>query len=145
LHEHSINESQTAERQPECDGKEHPATGGGHCTSSSTIAEDAPRLVIRGESFTSNPYPGERSELVAFGSKGQFKEVLLTLPKLDAEPLAALTDYLNFTFPLKPGPESIVSLVRELKTYLGPEFGTIQDKGRGLYKRDSGSGLKIKH
>ena len=49
------NRSQAQER----DAEEHPALGGGGQNVTAFSGEEAPRLVIRGESFQDNSYQGE--------------------------------------------------------------------------------------
>jgi hypothetical protein len=78
---------ETAATVPEGDGQEHPALGGGCLDMEAFSGEDAPRLVIRGESFEGNSNSGETLELIAFGSKGRAKLVNILLPKPDGEPL----------------------------------------------------------
>lgn len=103
---------------PECDG---PA------------ANAAPRGVIRGESLAENgPSAGERIEIFAVGN-GKTKVVTIPLPKADGEPQAALTDYLNTTFPFDPSPENRVEFVRNLRLMLGEAFGTMEQRRGGLH------------
>ncbi len=96
-------------------------------------AGDAPRRVIRGESFEENTYDGESFEIFATGYKGQAKIVFTPLAKPDGEPLAALTDYLNTTFPFNPTQESIIQLVEYFRLFLGVPFGSLQERKGGLH------------
>ncbi len=98
-----------------------------------------PRLVIRGESSDSS-YPvqgGERYELRTKGN-GRPSVVAIPLPKADGNPYAALTDYLNVTFPFpSPTDDKVRELRVQLTTYLGVALGGLKDRNRGLhgYKR----------
>jgi hypothetical protein len=77
-------------------------------------AED-PRLVIRGESLEIQDDAGETFKIVPRGSSGMAKVVFIPKAKADGEPWAALTDFLNTTFPFNPSQEKII----ELKRYFG--------------------------
>lgn len=117
----------------ESDGEEHPALGGGCEDMEGFSGDGAPRLVIRGESFEDTPCFGETSELIALGYKGRAKLVHRLLPKPDAEPLAALTDFLNATFPYDPTPENITRLVKFFRMFLGEAFAALNERKRGLH------------
>lgn len=96
-------------------------------------ADEDPRLVIRGESLGAIPDLGESLELRALGSNGKYKIVSIPLAKPDAEPQAALTDYLNTTFSFNPSTLAILELLDHLKLYLGEAFGSLHDRGAGLH------------
>jgi phage replication initiation protein len=117
----------------ECDAEEHPAPGGGCLDVTAFSGEEAPRLVIRGESFDNNPYSGENVETLATGYKGQFKQIVTPLAKSDGEPLAALTDYLNTTFPFIYSQEAVIELVQYFGLFLGKPFDSLQQRRGGLH------------
>lgn len=94
---------------------------------------DAPRGVIRGERFPfDNPCPGERVEIHP-GHNGYPRAILIPLPKEEGEPCAALTDYLNTTFPFIPSEANIIHLVRNFRLLLGDAFGSLQERRGGLH------------
>lgn len=98
-----------------------------------SAGNDAPRLVIRGESFEeTNPNYGESFKLVA-GYKDKAKLVYTPNAKEDGEPLAALTDYLNTTFLFKPSHENIDQLVQYFRLFLGEDFKYMQKRKGGLH------------
>ena len=70
----------TRSQVQESDGEEHPAPGGGCLDVDAFPVEEAPRLVIRGESLQdiNSPYSGETFKLIPFGSNGKAK--LVTIP-----------------------------------------------------------------
>jgi len=72
----------------------------------------SPRLVIRGESFGSPPCHATKE---------------------DGEPLAALTDYLNVSFPFTPSQANLVALVRNFRLMLGDAFGAMEQRKGGLH------------
>lgn len=109
----------------------HPQRGAAACDGSAAEAA-TPRLVIRGERYPDTPCPGEKVEILAIG-KGRSKLVFTPLPKDDGEPLAALTDYLNTTFPFAPTRENIVDLVRSFRLMLGEAFGSLEPRKGGLH------------
>lgn len=96
----------------------------------------SPRLVIRGESM-GTPHTqlgGESLEIVA-GYDGKARILTTPLPRDGVPPFAALTDWLNVTFPFdstSPG-IAIVELVQQIQQYLTPKFGGMVDRGRGLH------------
>lgn len=105
--------------------------GGRACGGSAE--DDAPRLVIRGERFAEdNPSYGESFALLP-GYKGNAKLVYTPIAKEDGEPLAALTDYLNTTFPFNPTQDAIVQLVRLFRLFLGEAFDSLQERRGGLH------------
>ena len=87
-----------------------------------------PPLVIRGESFSEDSFPdsGESYELVAENGR----PVLLShpLPKPDGIPYAAITDYLNFTFPFTSS--ELSRFFVQLFGCLGSRFAPAVDRGR---------------
>lgn len=123
----------TAETGTECGAQPHPARRGGASGSATLPDEEAPRGVIRGESLEDNPYSGETFEIFATGHQGKSKIVFTPKAKADGEPWAALTDYLNTTFPFDPSQEAIVELIRHFRFFLGESFGYLQQRKGGLH------------
>lgn len=89
-----------------------------------------PRLVIRGESFSDNlnPEGGESHELLSIGGKAFV--IATPLPKLDGQPYAAITDYLNCSFPFMNG--DLPSLFCDFIDCLGDQFSGIKDRNKGF-------------
>lgn len=89
-------------------------------TNGSAHTENAPRTVIRGESFNTHQHvePGTNSRTphARHGSPSK----------------AALTDWLNFTFPLKDSPESINTFFRAFIGSVGDVFAPLSETGHGL-------------
>jgi phage replication initiation protein len=125
----------TRRQVQECDAEEHPAPGGGYLDVAAFPGEEAPRLVIRGESLQdiNSTSSGEAFKLIATGYQGKAKLVYLPLAKPDGEPLAALTDYLNTTFPFNPSQENIVQLVQYFGLFLGKDFDHMEERKGGLH------------
>lgn len=98
--------------------------------------EDSPRLVIRGESIETphTPLGGESLEIIA-GYGGKARILITPLPRDGVPPFAALTDWLNVTFPFDGTTPSIAiaRLLEQIKQYLTPKFGGMVDRGRGLH------------
>lgn len=91
---------------------------------------DDPRLVIRGESFNNlENDSGERFEI--FSLKGKPVVISIPLPKVDGEPYAAITDFLNCTFPFKEF--NIDSVIFDLINCLGKSFSPILNRFKGLH------------
>lgn len=124
---------ETAGPVEECSGELHPSPVGGCSQALPLPVEEAPRLVIRGESFQENPYHGESLEIIATGCNGKYKSISTPLSKPDGEPLAALTDYLNTTFPFNPTRDNLTYLVRRFRMFLGEPFGSLQPRKGGLH------------
>jgi phage replication initiation protein len=116
-----------------CVAQTHRAPSGGAVEASAIFGPEAPRGVIRGESFTNNSDSGETFEIFALGSQGKAKIVLTPKAKADGEPWAALTDYLNTTFPFTPSQENMVQLVQHFRLLLGESFGSLQQRRGGLH------------
>ena len=68
------------------------------------------------------PVQGKLSNLLPPVHQGKAKLVTIPLAKPDGEPLAALTDYLNTTFPFNPSQENIIQLVQYFRLFLGEDF-----------------------
>jgi len=78
----------------------------------------APRTVIRGESFkTSTPS----------------MDTATFTPNPTAPAYAALTDWLNCTFPLHDSPEFIIPFFKGFCEIVGNEFAPMTERGRGLH------------
>jgi phage replication initiation protein len=90
-----------------------------------------PRLVIRGESFNTNSHEetGESYEL--FSVNGKPTVITTPLPKIDGEPYAAITDFLNCTFPYKEHDHD--ELVFDLINCLGNSFSPLSNRFKGLH------------
>lgn len=101
-----------------------PACKGGVCTSGG----GHPPLVIRGESFINSDFPesGERYELISENRRS----VLLAhpLPKPDGVAYAAITDWLNCTFPFQPS--DLTRFFTQLFACLGERFAPAIDRDR---------------
>ncbi|MGR9044896.1 MAG: replication initiation factor domain-containing protein [Gammaproteobacteria bacterium] len=124
---------ETAAPEAGCGRQAQPTPGGGDPDARVLQEEPAPRRVIRGESFEDNLYPGETFEIIATGHDGKAKLVFIPQAKPDGEPLAALTDYLNTTFPFDPSQENIVQLVHDFRSFLGEAFGSFEQRKGGLH------------
>ncbi|MBL8445823.1 MAG: replication initiation factor domain-containing protein [Zoogloeaceae bacterium] len=110
-----------AERQPRTEG-----AGGS--------AEGTPRTIIWGESADSpTPQPCGESYRLVVGSDGRSHAIATPLPKPDGIPSAALTDYLNLTFPFPQGRAGIPAFLAELHGHLGLYLGGLTDRRRGLH------------
>jgi len=96
-------------------------------------ASEAPRWVTRGESFEENAESGETFEIFALGTQGKYKVVFTPIAKPEGEPLAALTDYLNTTFPFTYSTEAVIELVQHFRTYLGDAFDHLPSRKGGLH------------
>jgi phage replication initiation protein len=117
----------------ECGDQSHPAPDVGCSKIISLPDEEAPRLVIRGESFYGNAHsdePKSENYSVLFNQKNS---PVAHEAKIHGEPLAALTDYLNCTFPFAGSPESIIELKSHFGLFLGEEFNSFQQRRGGLH------------
>jgi len=88
----------------------------------------SPPLVIRGESLGE---AGESYELRWAGSK--IIPVAVPLPNLDSPPQAAITDWLNITFPFDPTPDNLAALLGQLAG-LNRVFSWFKPCKGGLHK-----------
>ena len=57
----------------------------------------------------------------------------MPLPKQDGNPAAAITDYLNVTFPFCVSPEAVQGFFDQFSTATGTVFGGMTDLERGKY------------
>lgn len=93
----------------------------------------APRLVTRGESFSNEiPFDGGES-FKLYASNGRPKIVFTPLPKVEGNPFAALTDWLNISFPFPNGRSDIPEFLSNLYQHIGPHLGGMTERFRGLH------------
>lgn len=97
-----------------------------------------PRLVTRGESFNTNTVvtdetEGELREL--FNVNGKAVLISTPLPKVDGEPYAAITDFVNFTFPFKD--RQFDDVLYSIIECLGSQFSPIKSLNKGLHGWDN--------
>lgn len=114
---------------------ERPNEGGASVAlevSEASPQSDTPRLVIRGESLEDQESlnDGESYKRYTDGH-GHLTIIATPLPKTDGEPYAAITDYLNCTFPLNS--KELVPFFSKLFDCLGREFAPATDRNRGLH------------
>lgn len=97
-------------------------------------AEATPRLVIRGES-SGTPSPEHQGESYRRVMRGNCmgRVIATPLPKPDGNPYAALTDWLNLTFPFPLGRTGLPEFLVDLRACLGPYLGGLEDRRRGLH------------
>jgi phage replication initiation protein len=124
----TLTQAQAAEKSPNEGG-----TAAAQYALASQPARD-PRMVIRGESFLNNTLSsvdidGEKHEL--FSISGKSFVISTPLPKVDGEPYAAITDYVNFTFPFKAYNLSIIIL--EISECLGAPFSEVKNRLSGIH------------
>ena len=100
-------------------------------TSPTLISSTDPRLVIRGESYINDidPNGGEKYELYSKNSK--LACITTPLPKIHCDPYAAITDFLNCTFPFVP--TELTSLFQDLFICLGKRFSPAINRDKGLH------------
>jgi phage replication initiation protein len=91
----------------------------------------SPGVVIPGESLVDGNFPesGERHQLVAIA--GQARLISHPQPHPNAPGYAAITDYLNCTFPFKTSRITLERFFQEL-TEVVPQLTNIVELGRGL-------------
>ena len=105
---------------------------------------EAPRLVIRGESSSQDG--GERVE-TRLSKSGKSRLIVVPQPMGEGHPYAALTDYLNVTFPLEYSESWVATFLTWVTGFLGRGLGGLAERNRGLhgYKRsfafDNGGAL----
>ena len=94
-------------------------------------AAASPPLVIRGESLEKNTYPdGGESYILVSDGRRNFLEAH-PQPKPDGVAYAAITDYLNCTFPFNPC--DLTQVFMQLEVCLGKNFFPAVDRGRPLH------------
>lgn len=98
------------------------------------VASDSPRLVIRGESLDT-PHPQSGGETFLVRSAGPNGLILVTVPQpfLEAHSFAALTDYLNITFPFGGRSEDVAPFLTLLRSSVGTCLGALAERNRGLH------------
>lgn len=113
---------------------ESAAKCGGEVSHLPRIAADTPRLVIRGESSSETPPPevGERYEIIA-RSGGRGHIVTIPEPRISTPSRAAITDWLNCTFPLEESPEALATLFHQFTGIAGDEFAPMAEVGKGFH------------
>jgi len=94
---------------------------------------ESPRLVTRGESLdTPHPLPaGESFRLVVKAGRAALE--ITPLPKEGVTPFAALTDWLNVTFPFSGTPAAIAAILRDIEVNLTSKLGGLVDRRRGMH------------
>lgn len=95
-------------------------------------AGDHPPLVIRGES-TWTGYDEDTGEQVLFVPTGRGKFRFIPLPVLEAHPYCAITDWLNFTFPMGPTTAFLETVFNGLFDALGEQFGPATPRATGMH------------
>jgi phage replication initiation protein len=100
---------------------------------------ESPPLVIRGESLEESkfPYSGENYQLIS--ENGRPVLIAHPQPKPDGVPFAAITDYLNCTFPYSPNDD--IRFFSRLFSCLGERFAPAVDRGRPLHFYDDSYSL----
>ncbi len=100
-----------------------------------SAAAGIPPQVIRGESKWKgeDEDTGEQAYLIPDG-QGGFK--LIPIPSLETHPYAAITDYLNFSFPWSSLNLTLGQVFAQVKDALGPEFLPAVERRGGKYKYD---------
>lgn len=95
----------------------------------------SPRTVITGGKVGNgtSQEASERYELRARGFRGGAKMVAIPLPRRDAAPFGAITDYLNCTFRIDESVAGVRRALDGILSVLGTSFEPISDRGRGLY------------
>jgi phage replication initiation protein len=127
--------------QPRNPQSEQPLTVG--ITASPTAHDDArqggacaegggsPPLVIRGESLDNNLLSDGSESHQLVSKRGKAALIAHPLPKPDGNPYAAITDYLNCTFPFNSN--DLTQLFIQLFNCLGDRFAPTTDRGKPLH------------
>jgi phage replication initiation protein len=106
-------------------------TASGQPPEAAAAGADTPRLVIRGESYQAiDPHTGEKCIIVPVDRKGRVK--LIPLPADGANPYAAITDWLNLTFPITES-EDLGPRFRRLFEVVGNELAPAEARPWGKY------------
>ena len=100
-------------------------------TSSMQRTSDGPRLVIRGESLNSITSNDNGESYQLFSINGKPVLISTPLPKEDGEPYAAITDFLNCTFPFKE--YDLDSVIFDIVNCLGTSFSPVRNRFTGLH------------
>jgi phage replication initiation protein len=90
-----------------------------------------PRLVIRGESFNKNSNNDDGESYELFSLNGKPIVISTPLPKLDGEPYAAITDYLNCSFAFKD--HQLDDVIFDLVNCLGNRFSPVTNCFKGIH------------
>ena len=94
---------------------------------------DSPGLVIPGESPDEDKEGTSEGQTLLVSPFGKSRVVFVPLPKPDGNPYAAITDYLNVTFPFSVSPEAVQGFFDRFSAVAGGIFGGMTDLGRGKY------------
>ena len=90
-----------------------------------------PRLVTRGESFSEpQPTPAERYRVVTDHTGRSYIEFINEINE-NAHKLAAMTDWLNFSFPLEFNSAAINEFYERFIAIVGKKFYPMRDRGMG--------------
>lgn len=81
----------------------------------------------------STPQIGEEHCRTVLGSCVRPIIEAVPLPRGEVPPSAALTDWLNVSFPFAGTPQAIAELVQGVNEHLSPKFGGLVDRGKGLH------------
>lgn len=106
----------------------------------------SPPLVIRGKSVRESidPATGEKVFLVEDSVKGEW--IAVSSPETSSHPYAAITDWLNFTFPFEASRAQEERVVRRFMAVLGRKFAPVVQRPIGKYNYDRsfelGGGIK---
>src|SRR5450759_1624159 len=90
-----------------------------------------PPLVKRGESLLGDNFPDSGENYLLASRNGRSVLIAHPLPKPDGVPYAAITDYLNCTFPFNSS--DIEQFIVQLFAYLGERFSPAIERGRPLH------------
>ena len=114
------------------------SNGGGTAIAQPQLANPAQgyasRLVIRGESSWHQVTGDDGETYLAIFEGGRGRLVHLPQPKQDTDPYTAITDYLNCTFPFSG--RDLGDFFFELLDCLGPKFGPVRNRQRGIHGWD---------
>ena len=93
---------------------------------------DSPRLVIRGESSHEGQADGDHIRLRRLAN-GMGGIEFVPQSRQESAPYAALTDWLNVTFPFPGGADAVGTFFGRFGEAVGGIFGGMTDQGRGKY------------
>lgn len=96
------------------------------------IAAEVPGVVIPGERISDSRL-SDTAESHEFVIKGKRLQVLShPIPSPSSPGYAAITDFLNCTFPFKTDAESLANFFKALSVAAGEQFLNVKNRGRGL-------------
>jgi len=96
--------------------------------------EAFPRLIISGESPGEDIGDPSEGEVFFTSPSGELRAVSIPLPKADGNAHAAITDYLNVTFPLPDNAQSISSFFQGFQLASNGFFGGMKSRRWGKYR-----------